>query len=250
MIEVIVCGMEHSGTTLVSDLIRQPGILESGFEVGVLLGNSPREFPNVQPFYNHMIDGWRITKEELLACCDTDDFAEFYQRLADASKIVDATNILFDKTPRYIAELKRVAQKSPAKILAIHKDPRASVYSDFKRASEKEFANWFEDYAPKKLNYMRNCYKGYLDGKLIGERFLSFSLEELCFDTLRTAQKIFDHVEQKFEIDYLLLDKLRYKNTRTNFVSPKILLEYKRGLSLQNQKIIENTFAEFDEWFF
>ena len=44
MTNAIICGMEHSGTTLVSDLVRQTGAYESGFEIGVLLEDSPKAF--------------------------------------------------------------------------------------------------------------------------------------------------------------------------------------------------------------
>ena len=41
MLRFIICGPEHSGTTLISDIFRQVPGLDSGFEVGVLLADTP-----------------------------------------------------------------------------------------------------------------------------------------------------------------------------------------------------------------
>ena len=76
-----ICGIEHSGTTQVSDVFRQVEAVESGFECGVLLGDSPKVFSSVQPFYRNMLDGWQISADTLEGICDTDSFSAFYQRL-------------------------------------------------------------------------------------------------------------------------------------------------------------------------
>ncbi len=250
MAEILICGMEHSGTTLLSDLVRQTGKFESGFECGVLLAETPHEFMNVSPFYNNMLAGWKISQEELDHCCDTDSFDEFYDRLKDCSELLTGDLEIFDKTPRYIANLEHVAKRSTAQILAIYKDPRASVYSDYKRAGSKPFGPWFESYAPNKIKYMKRCYSGNTFGETLGKRYLSISLEDLCFRAFETAEKMFSHLGLQFDLDYLLFNKLRYANTRAKFVSAEITLEYRRGFSKAQQKSIEDAFSEFSEWFF
>ena len=250
MTSAIICGMEHSGTTLVSDLLRQTGRYESGFEVGVLLGQGPRDFHKHEPFYGNMMAGWNITDGQLEYCCDTDCFAEFYNRLKSASELTQSADFIFDKTPRYVAELPSVAERSDAPIIVVYKDPRASVYSDFKRTGESDFKVWFENYAPKKLTYMRRCYEGYKYGNTLGDRVFSVSLEALCFDALRTAQKLFAHVQQKFKLEYLLMEQLRYKNTRAKYVSANVVLEYMHHLDATDCDLISRTFSEFEDWFF
>mgnify|MGYP003673169103 CR=1 FL=1 len=250
MLKAVICGMEHSGTTLVSDLLRQSGNLESGFECGVLMVPTPRQFPDLDPFYGFMKEGWSISEEDLAHCCDTDSFPEFYDRLKAASSLIENRHDLFDKTPRYIAELPLVLERTDAPVVMIHKDPRASVYSDYKRSGNANFDEWLETYAPRKLRYMRNCYQGYALGIAQADRVCSISLEQLCFASRETSERMFAHIGEAFEIDYLLLDSLRYKNTRAKFVSADIVLEYKSTLTRAQQQEIETRFAEFGDWFY
>ena len=91
-LKFIVCGLEHSGTTMVSDLFREHPLTESGFECGVLLCQSPREFKNFHPYCDHMEVGWGITKDDLNECCDTDHFDEFFSRLFAKSNILSDSN--------------------------------------------------------------------------------------------------------------------------------------------------------------
>lgn len=250
MLKAIICGMEHSGTTLLSDLLRQTGTIESGFECGVLMVPTPRDFPSLDPFYGFMSEGWDIQPDALAQCCATDSFDEFYERLQAASAIIPEGCDIFDKTPRYIAELPNVIARSQAPILMIHKDPRASVYSDYKRAGCPDFDTWFDDYARPKKRYMRRCYEGYQAGIQSPERVCSVSLESLCFAARATCERMFEHIGQPFEIEYLLLKNLRYKNTRAKFVSADIVLEYKQGLTVDNQIRVESEFGEFADWFY
>lgn len=250
ILKAIICGMEHSGTTLLSDLLRQTGTLESGFECGVLMVSSPREFPDLDPFYGFMTNGWDISPEALQQCCDTDSFHEFYARLKEAAGVIPGEANVFDKTPRYIAEMPDVLARSEAPILMIHKDPRASVFSDYKRAKAPDFDTWFDEYAAPKKRYMRRCYEGYQAGLTSIDRVCSISLESLCFAARETCERAFSHIGYAFDIDYLLLKNLRYRNTRAKFVSADIVLEYKEGLTPANQKRIEREFEEFGDWFY
>ncbi len=40
----LVCGFEKSGTTLLNEILRRHPGVDSGFECGFLLGQSPRDF--------------------------------------------------------------------------------------------------------------------------------------------------------------------------------------------------------------
>ena len=250
MLKAIICGMEHSGTTLLSDLLRQTGTMESGFEVGVLLTDSPQNFETISPYYENMLAGWKISRDQLEFCCNAAEFTDFYGRLKDVSPLIKDGVEIFDKTPRYATEVLSISEKIEAPIIQIFKDPRSSVYSDFKRADTDAFDEWFEQYAKQKRQYMRRCYNGYRDGLQLGERFLSFSLEQLCFAARETAAKLYQAVGEEFKPEYLLMENLRYQNTRAKFVSADIILEYKMGLSADQIRTIEQEFSEFDEWFY
>ena len=146
--------------------------------------------------------------------------------------------------------MEQVAQRSSAPIIVVYKDPRASVFSDFKRAKETDFATWFDSYAPQKLAYMRRCYAGYQHGKTLPSRVASFSLEDLCFSAVKTAKSLFSHLDLEFELNYLLMEKLRYKNTRAKYVSAPVVLEYMQHLNARDCDLISRAFSEFEDWFF
>ena len=61
----IVCGFEKSGTTLLNEIFRRHPGLDSGHEVGALLGVSPRTFKAHQPYYNFCMQTWRLQASEL-----------------------------------------------------------------------------------------------------------------------------------------------------------------------------------------
>ena len=61
----LICGLEHSGTTMVSDLLREHPDVDSGFECGVLLCSQPSDFLNYEPFCNHMVVGWGLRRVSL-----------------------------------------------------------------------------------------------------------------------------------------------------------------------------------------
>ena len=50
MLAFVICGVEHSGTTLISEIFRQVPMLDSGFETGVLLSETPSQFLQEMPF--------------------------------------------------------------------------------------------------------------------------------------------------------------------------------------------------------
>jgi len=251
MAKFTICGLEHSGTTLLSDLFRQiPGV-DSGFEVGVLMAQSPREFYNVEPFYSNMLVGWGITEEELKECCDTDNLMEFYSRLKDCSDSIDPNTIdLFDKTPRYLAHLETVIQKLDVPVLATYKDPRAVVYSDFKRSQREDFDTWMDEYVPSKHGYMMNAFKNYKKYHRVSPKVQFVSLEAMSLNTHEVISRCFSFVGMEFQLDYLLLKNQRYKNTKGRVVSAGVALEYREKLSSDNKRRIERDFAEFDPWFY
>lgn len=246
----IICGMEHTGTTLISDLFRQVPGIDAGFEVGVLLCQTPRSFPALMPFARNVLSGWGVAEADLAACCDTDDFSKFYLRLKQSSSVLkEGTEFIFDKTPRYIVELSKILSNVTVPVVVSCKDPRAIIFSDFKRANTDDFDHWYEDYAPKKLQYMASCYESWRANKS-DPRICTVPLEALAMNARQTMEKMFEHVSEKFELRYALMDGLRYRNTRANFVSADIAFEFRRNLSREQQYKITKYFSAFDAWFY
>lgn len=244
----LICGLEHTGTTLISDLFRQlPGV-DSGFECGVLLRSSPREFETLQPFANNMLKGWGITREQFAHCCDTDDFQEFYARLLPAATALDeGTTTIFDKTPRYLSELTAVLDRCDCPAVVSYKDPRAIVCSDFKRAKTEDFDAWYDEYAPQKLRYVESCYKEFVK-HADNPRVTTVGLEELAMNSRATMERMFAHVGERFELGYAIIDTLRYANVKNRTVSADIAFEYVGKLPTGAQTRVMEDFGQFDAW--
>lgn len=246
----VICGMEHTGTTLISDLFRQAPGVDAGFEVGVMQCLKPRDFPRLKPFSDNILAGWGLTEPALAHCCDTDVFGEFYRRLRAASTVIKpGTQWIFDKTPRYIAVLDRVLANCDVPVLVSYKDPRAIVFSDFKRAKPNSFDAWYSSYLPPKHAYMTTCYEKW---KAFREnpRVHSLSLEMLAMNARATMEAMFARVKMEFKIEYALMQGLRYKNTRGTFVSAEVAFEFRLRLSSEQQKRIAADFSKFDDWFY
>ena len=251
MISFVICGVEHSGTTLISDLFRQSPDVDTGFEVGVLLGSSPRRFPKVRPYAQNILNGWDITPEELSFCCDAESFIDFYDRLQNTSRVLKASTLrIFDKTPRYLAYLDSCLKKVPAPFVLTYKDPRAIVFSDFKRSGQEDFDTWFESYALIKLGYLRQLYTNYRSRAARSKRVLRVSLEHLCLNPRVASEQIFSHCGEVFSLEYLLFKNSNYLENRAASISPRMPFEYMAGLEASQTNTILQYFSELDEWFY
>jgi len=255
-LKFVICGLEHSGTTLVSDIFRQIENIDSGFECGVLLGQAPKDFPNIQPFYKNMPGGWDISEDALREVCNTDSFCEFYSNLYQESGFFNPdVSHIFDKTPRYFRDLFNCQEKIGVPFIATYKDPRSIVYSDFKRSGKpKNFEKWYEHYKVPKLRYLSNTYNNYLmccsNRHPRASEVLCVALEDICLDTRSSLEKMFSHVDLEFNISYLLLKNLRYAHTRLPQISSRIPFEYLDSLSPSQIRTIERDFSSLDKWFY
>ena len=256
-LKFVICGIEHSGTTLVSDIFRQVPSVDSGFECGVLLAQSPKEFPGVQPFFSNALGGWEVSEETLKEICDTESFSDFYQSLYKASGFLNPdVKYLFDKTPRYFQHLFECQAKVGVPFIATYKDPRSIVFSDFKRAGKgRAFEEWYAGYKAPKLRYLSSIYNNnYVKWKAgtqaTTSEILCVALEDICLNTRETVEKMFDHVGFSFDVGYLLMKNLRYAHTRVPQVSSRIPFEYIESLDKQQISAIENDFSSLQDWFY
>lgn len=252
MIGFVICGPEHSGTTLVSDLFRQVPGIDAGFEIGVLLAETPRAFPSLLVHAEITCWSWAIDQPTLAACCDTSDLATFYTRLMRASPLLKpGTHTVFDKTPRYLAHLPACMAKLPVPFIVVFKDPRATVYSDWRKAGSPAFDSWFDLYAPGKLGYLRGLYANYRQVQQSQDpRVCLIRLEDLCLNTRSTCERLYAHVGCAFDPAYMLLRNTRYENTRLGAISAGVPFEYHLHFNTHAQNRIATAFAELDHWFY
>ncbi|MFN7003516.1 MAG: sulfotransferase [Roseinatronobacter sp.] len=249
-LKFVICGMEHTGTTLVSDLFRQVDGVDAGFEVGVLLCDKPADFRDLAPFSRNILKGWGISPGDFDYCCSAPDHDAFYERLSKVSKILGAdTSAIFDKTPRYIAHLDACMGHVDVPFIVTHKDPRAIIASDFKRAKVDDFTTWYKDYKRPKRRYMKTCYDQWSAAR-DNPRVISVGLEEMAMNARATLERMFAHVGLEFRLGYAVMDKLRYTNTRANFVSAAIAFEFMSQLSPAQQAMIEEDFSDMEAWYY
>jgi len=246
----IVCGVEHSGTTLVSDLFRQVSGLDSGFEIGVLMSDRPIDFLKLHPFVTNMLEGWDISQIQLEEACSQNTFDEFYDKLKSISPLIAAeTQYIFDKTPRYLSQLSTCLKKTDKPFIVCYKDPRATVFSDYKRSKTTDFYTWYKVYLPVKLRYLKNCYQEYELNKE-NARVAFISLEELALNARNSMQRLFEHVDFQFNLSYVIMSDLKFKNTHGNSVSIPIAFAYMNEFNQEIQGVIERDFSELSDWFY
>jgi len=252
-IDFIICGLEHSGTTVLSDIFRQHPGCNSGWEVGVLLNETPRKFPLTEPFFNNMIKGWGIEQGELKKACNTDDFNQFYDSIYKNSttKEIPISSIRFDKTPRYITRVRQICSAIQVPILSVIRDPRSLAASDFRRSKVPEHLahDWYKEWMPKKLRYMQKAYQGYLYS-WENPQCMVIRHEDLCLETRNTLEKAFDHVGLKAKLDYLEFPSKRTVHTIGTTLNPALTLSFKKILSPDLCSRIENDFARLEKWFY
>lgn len=160
---ILLCGYERGGTTLLSDIFRSNGY-ESGFECGVLMCDSPSEFSNYQPYMDMLSNWWGISEDEASALC-RGDFKEFYTKLIQLSfpSVNDRTKF-FDKTPIYMSKLGKALNQTDFinKACVIHRDPRSIFVSWAKRVGkgakiETTVLENLQTFCKRYLNYFIGC---------------------------------------------------------------------------------------------
>ena len=188
----------------------------------------------------------------MLRCCDTGDFATFYARLQSCSTVLrPGTHTIFDKTPRYLAHLSACMAKLPVPVFIVFKDPRAIVFSDWRKAGRPAFDAWFDAYAPDKLGYLRVLYAQYSRAATqAGSRVCLLRLEDLGLDARRTCERMYAHVGCAFDPAFMALQGVRYENTRHGAISAGEPFGYLTVLSVAERSRIETGFSGLDDWYY
>jgi hypothetical protein len=244
-IDFIICGIEHSGTTLVSDLFRQIHGCDSGFECGVLLGENPQIFKDKNPFYTNMITGWQLNENKLSEACNQESFQKFYDYIYNHSEAISKANhIRFDKTPRYINHITNVMERCDAPIIATVKSISGIAWSDYKRSKFKKESNinaFIDDWGASKIKYLRSLSEGYKVAST-NARCKIIHLEDLAYSALKTCSDMFKHCNQEFHPSYFLFSNQRYAHNRSNSVNISIASEH---LSLEAKELTSRIRTEF-----
>ncbi len=133
---ILLTGMEHSGTTYLSNLLKCHPQIAGGFEGGMLLASQPNQFPSIEPFYKWMLKKppvqWGLSQNDLNQICNSATWPEMYQKIRSSSPLFQNNEILLDKTPAYMPVLDQVMQKLDAKCVVIFKNT-CYQYTSYKK---------------------------------------------------------------------------------------------------------------------
>jgi glycosyltransferase involved in cell wall biosynthesis len=209
-LKVIITGMEHSGTLLLSRLIIENSILiNSGSECGVLLSESPRKFREIEPFYEWFCEeshGWALTKELREYICDTDSFADFYARLVRTCTLFSKGEpYILDQTPAYSYYLFNIVKRAAGVPILI-------VLQDIERlwCAYKERNFTFEEFIER---YMR--FKTSVLDVLPNKNIKIIGFNEIVGEDIKKIEEIFSLIDLPLEKKKLQLDDL--KNAAPNY---------------------------------
>lgn len=147
---VLNSGMEHSGTTIISEFIMSVPNLFGAFESGFLLDQSPSTFSQRRTFYNWSIRPvtrslhWGLTTSQRDYVTQATCFAEMYRRVHALSPLMQPPNDkswIIDKTPSYIYNLTHIIEKTPrVPVVVTVKDRADQLQSLMKRGVQRKGA--------------------------------------------------------------------------------------------------------------
>ena len=233
----IVCGFEHSGTTLVSEILRQHPQLDSGFEGGFLLNENPIDFLLNEPYCTNIKVGWGINEEQLKYICSAETWPDVYLRLKNIGSVIKDKNAwLFDKTPKYMQFLSSVLGKVPnIPCIVIVRDFRAVVWSSCKRIIKRNnltLDEWYNTIFTKTCGHMLAYAEGYSRAieNGFGDRILLVKYENLCLNKAHETKRIFDFLRLEFDQSFLNFNEVRYRHVHGNSISNQYLTEYQQYL--------------------
>jgi len=133
-LRAIVTGMEHSGTTILSNLLKCSPAVMGAFECGVLLAPTPRQFEKVSPFYEWMVSEWRLSREERDGLANSSNcHAQFYEGLRRLSPLFTANDTILDKTPAYMSVLDDVMRRAPGVPVLVSYKPKDHQFESWKK---------------------------------------------------------------------------------------------------------------------
>jgi hypothetical protein len=245
----VICGVEHSGTTLLSDVFRQVPGLGSGFETGVLLADAPADFPHTEHFQD-FAENWGLGPGDVAFLCAAPDLETFYRRLAQRAGTTPPDTVrIFDKTPRYLVALKDVLGRVPCPFIATYKDPRAILHSTWVRQGRPPILPWLDGVHTEQLGYLQSLYEQH-QTHCLERRVLFMPLERLCLQAGHSCEMLFDHVGIPFDPGYLVLRGIDNRATHGGTILVGTPFAYRRDWPRAACRAVERQFAALDRWFY
>lgn len=210
---VIVAGMEHSGTTMLSQLIMSAPNLYGGFECGILMSpDNPAGFEKVEMFYRWMMRPakqrlWGLTKEIRDLMLNATCFAEMYETLHRYSPLFhlepNTNSFIVDKTPQYIHKLVEVMDRTPGVPVIVTRK------SDEDYIGSLKYRGWKDATIKKKVDE----YKDKLGEALekYPERIYVADTSGWLENPDKVMKEVFDFLNLEWRSEYLTMEALNAK---------------------------------------
>ena len=250
----ILAGFEHSGTTLISEILRQHPNLDGAFEGGLLLTKKLKDFVDLEPFASNFKSGWKVTDEQLRDICASKNYAEAYGKIQQYSDVIENKGSkIFDKTPRYMQRLSTVLNKlSGLKAVVMVRDMRSLMDSTASR-SGLGIDEWIETVYP----ITRRHTMSYLDGLTVAlndtklrKQVYVLRYEELILDQEKLSREMFKFLGYEFKPEYLEFQSVRYsKNVYGNSIKTDFITKYKKNLPEDFLNQVVADFSQFSDYF-
>ena len=242
---LIVGGYERGGTTVIQHILANHPELDSGFESGLLLAPTPIEFLNPEYHeYNRSLirHGWGVTEEELRDyILATDSWSLVYRRLREKSRVIkDKSATLFDKTPRYMAKLADVLERTNYEVPAviIVRSALSVLGSWIKRLPAAPGDSQVMDMCVRYNNYAINARRAM---EANPDLTLLVQYAEFCESPEQQIKRILDFIGLDYSAELLEIDPKF--GVRGGSVSKSYLTDYEKVLG---QKHIEMISAATD----
>lgn len=222
----LVGGIPHSGTTIIKDAICKIPNIESGFECGLLLSDSPKTYKQnlYNMVYNYMA-GWEV-EDHLTEICDTDSFYESYCRLRKYSPVIKNKQCrLVDKAPHYVYCVKDINKRTTIPIIITYKDIRNQCKSLIYRGGvdPNHYLSFYDEeyfnFLKQRPNVLLIKFEKFLDDpkkkfqKISSFLNINYSLTDKDIKELSLVkEKIHAYKEKIDENEFLQSLKHRYNN--------------------------------------
>ncbi|TRX57393.1 sulfotransferase [Thalassomonas sp. M1454] len=229
ILDVVVTGMEYSGTTLLGNLLNSAMPHSGGaFECGLLLAQSPINFSNQAPFYDwfsttETIGHWGLSITARNEIISQDNFQLAYTVLArEYSKVcgVEVRKII-DKTPAYAFNLISVTSKIDTKVplLITYKD----IYSLYHSYKKRKRNLWAFSYWLNKFIFNLKSIHGRKNVLIISQASMAVNP-----DAVLKKLSLFFH-----DIELNSVGKLNYKLNplKKNYSLEQERIDAKKGLN-------------------
>jgi hypothetical protein len=211
---VIITGYEHSGTTMVAQLIKSAPGLFGGFECGLALIEEQRRFYDWLT-WTPQNDLWGLNDASRDIVVNASCMAERYNNLHKYSPLFHyddhKQNYIVDKAPRYLHRLMKVMDETPGVPVIITRRDEAQLRESYRvRGYSDHFINTKIAIAGEQLDEAMKTYPG---------RIKIVDTSKWTTDPNKVMEDTYNFLGLEWKSEYLTLNALNRKRLPGSVVS-------------------------------